>query len=128
MSGQQKERPTTNGQTTADADLHSFIHQVHAVRNRLGGELPIQNSLIALDILNNVAMSHVKGQPLPVKSLMGSLPHSPSGLRYHYARLMDDGWINTEPHGEDGRVRLVKPSDRLIESYRNIFASCLAEG
>ena len=94
MSGQQKEQPTTNGQTSADADLHSFIHQVHAVRNRLGG----------------------------------SLPHSPAGLRYHYARLMEDGWINTEPHGEDGRVRLVKPTDRLIESYRNIFASCLAEG
>ena len=114
-------QPTCN-----DADLHALLDQVQRVRHQLGGELPIQNSLIALDILNNVALNHVKEQPLPVKSLMGALPHSPAGLRHHYARLIDDGWIKTEPDGEDGRVRLVKPSDRLINAYRNIFASCLA--
>jgi hypothetical protein len=98
-----------------------FLSFIQGLRNHLVTELPIQNSLIALDILNSVAMAYLWGESLSVKGLMGSLPHSSAGLRYHYARLMETGWIITVQDEVDARIRWVQPTDQLIMAYQSVL-------
>lgn len=102
-------------------DLGGLIDWFCGIRQRLGHHLPLQNSLIPLDILNTVMSAHLGGRELPVKSLMSQLPYSLAGLRFHYARLLDAGWIENRPSERDARIRLVIPSDRLLACYEAAF-------
>ena len=111
-----------SGQDLGDG-VGKFLHRIHRTRQVLGDELPIQNSLIALDILNSVAIAHFSGLKLSVKGLMASLPHSPAGLRYHYARLLEEGWILTHQDAGDARIRWVKPTERLLASFEKVLAA-----
>jgi hypothetical protein len=107
----------------SDDAFGKFLSHIHKTRQVLSEELPIQNSLIALDILNSVAISYLSSQKLSVKVLMSALPHSPAGLRYHYVRLLEDGWLTTVKDAEDARIRWVKPTERLLASYQRILAA-----
>ena len=113
-------KPNTSRLDTQGKELGNFLSRLSRVRHLLVHGLPIQNSLIALDILNSVALAHFQNQPLSVKGLMASLSHSPAGLRYHYSRLLEDGWILTVQDTEDARIRWVRPTDRLLASYETI--------
>lgn len=123
--GEKQDTLKPDGQGNASGH---FLQRVSAVRQLLGLELPIQNSLIALDILNSVALAHFQSQPLSVKGLMAVLPHSLAGLRYHYSRLLNEGWILTVQDRDDARIRWVRPTDRLLASYQTIYRASQKQG
>jgi DNA-binding MarR family transcriptional regulator len=79
--------------------------------------LPIDKSIVALDIIYSVMGKHLEGNPSPVKTVLADVPHSPTGVRYHYKRLVDDGWLETEPCSHDSRIKYLRPTDKLVALY-----------
>ena len=88
------------------------------LRSAFDEHLPIRNSLIAWDILMEVLLSHCQDRPLQVKVLLNELPHSRTGIDYHYRWLIEEGWIEILPCSKDRRVRYARPSERLLSKVK----------
>lgn len=86
-------------------------------RNKIVSSLPIDQSLVALDIIYSVMGKHLEGNPSPVKNVLADVPHSPTGVRYHYKRLLADGWLETEPCDYDSRIKYLRPTTKLVDVY-----------
>ena len=86
-------------------------------RNKVVSSLPIDQSLVALDIIYSVMGKHLEGNPSPVKTVLADVPHSPTGVRYHYKRLLADGWLETEPCDYDSRIKYLRPTAKLVDAY-----------
>ena len=108
------EHPAEN----AKSDLGDFLLDLVAMRSAFDTHLPIRNSLIAWDILTEILLSHYDDRPLQVKVLLSQLPHSRTGIDYHYRWLIDEGWIEIYPCCKDRRVRYARPSERLLSQVR----------
>jgi hypothetical protein len=104
----------TEGPT--EHQLGAFLNDLISLRGAFDTFFPIRNSLIAWDILVEVLLAHSRGRKLQVKALLGELPHSRTGIDYHYRWLIDEGWIELVPCDKDKRVRYACPSQRLLES------------
>ena len=79
--------------------------------------MPISNSQLAQDILLCVLDSHLKEKSLSVKELFASLPYSTMGIRNHFDRLVQDGWLELHNGSKDKRIKHVMPSKQLIEQF-----------
>ena len=68
-----------------------------------------------------------KRKPLEVnaidKVLLNELPHSRTGIDYHYRWLIEEGRIEIHPCNKDRRVRYACPSERLITPVRVMMES-----
>lgn len=117
--------PKKTNSTHGKSDIHTILQCMQKARRLLAVYLPINNSFIALDILNAIMIHHEEGRELSVKQLMKSLDHSEAAIRQHHARLIEDDWITLVPHPEDARMRLVKPTDKLKNGYHEIMKSML---
>jgi hypothetical protein len=89
------------------------------IRNEISKRLPIDNSLIPLDLLLVSAAGNDLGHH-SVKSLFISLPHSSMGLRYHFQQLIDLNLLELYFSEEDKRVKIVVPSNLLKEKIQLI--------
>lgn len=78
--------------------------------------LPINQSLVRFDLLA-IVFKEAKTNNLTVKRLFATLPHSDTGLRYHFRKLLHDGWIEIWVDPNDRRHKLVKPTQKLIEQF-----------
>ena len=67
--------------------------------------LPIDNSLVALELILFVTEQHESSNQITIKHLFSSLEHSYTGLRHHYKRLIDDGWLEHDEDRGDKRIK-----------------------
>lgn len=77
--------------------------------------LPLDNSFIPFDILFKIGIAHSEQQELTLKSLFTGLPHSEMGIRYHFRRLLANGWIELQPSTKDRRTKLVIATPKLLD-------------
>jgi hypothetical protein len=85
------------------------------VRDMSSELLPLDNSFIPFDILFKIGIAHFENQELTLKSLFTGLPHSEMGIRYHFRRLLANGWIELHPSKTDRRTKLVTATPRLLD-------------
>lgn len=107
-------------QAESSVVLNTFLE----IRRLISEELPVENNMITLDIVMLILYEHYAGRGLQVKSLFSSLPHSKTGIRYGCKKLFEDGWIDKTESGIDGRVKLLVPTEKLLQSY-SAFSSKL---
>jgi hypothetical protein len=107
----------------SEPDLGGLLLDLAFLRSAFDAHLPIRNSLIAWDILMEVLLSFHQNRPLQVKVLLNELPHSRTGIDYHYRWLIEEGWIEIHPCNKDRRVRYACPSERLITQVRAMMES-----
>jgi hypothetical protein len=60
---------------------------------------------------------------LTVKALFATLPYSDMGLRYHFRKLVDTGWIELHAVNGDARVKQVKPTEKLSKQFGLLTAN-----
>ena len=96
-----------------------MIQAIFSLRKSLGEHLPIQNSLIAYDIILLLSIHNYAQGNITVKQLFNSLPHSATAVRYHYSRFIKDGWVETYMDTKDKRIKYVRPTYKLIETVNS---------
>ena len=94
-------------------------HLIKNVRELVGNKLPISNSLLPLDILL-VVLDKNHNEYLTVKQLFASVPYSHTGLRYHFRRLLEDGWLRLDVIKDDKRNRVVMPTQKLLLQFEDL--------
>lgn len=105
---------------TSEQSLH--LACVLTKLRHLSSELfPIGHSFIPFDILI-ATLSGNNGEDLTVKALFASLPYSDMGIRYHFNRLIDDGWISLHNGDSDSRVKRVSPTEKLIHNFELLYS------
>ncbi len=87
------------------------INQVH---------LPIGHSFIPYEILLLVIYHHLQNEDLTVKKLFHFGSYSEMGNRYHFKKLVERNWISLQAHPNDSRLKLVVPSEKLIQAFSGI--------
>ena len=95
----------------------SVITTLALIRKQTAAHLPIGHSFIPYDILVTVVDSFTSDKELTVKALFATLPYSDMGLRYHFRKLVDTGWIELHAVNGDARVKQVKPTDKLSKHF-----------
>jgi hypothetical protein len=97
-----------------DTEQHLLVIDLLAViRKQATRHLPIGHSFIPYDILVVVVGDALNNNELTVKALFASLPYSDMGLRYHFRKLIEAGWIELHSTTSDARVKKVKPTEKL---------------
>jgi DNA-binding MarR family transcriptional regulator len=91
------------------------IDAIFGLRQSLEKYLPIQNSLIAYDLILLLSIHNYSEGNITVKQLFNSLPHSATAVRYHYKRFIDEGWIENYMNPNDKRIKYVRPTSKLIQ-------------
>ncbi len=97
----------TIGHTALKVALH-----VRAISAEL---LPLDNSFISFDLLFKIGLAHIENDELTLKALFTGLPHSEMGMRYHFRRLLANGWIELQPSPHDRRSKRVIATCKLLE-------------
>lgn len=92
-----------------------MIESILSLRQSLQKYLPIENSLIAYDLILLLSIHNYSQGHITVKQLFKSLPHSATAIRYHYTRFINDGWIELYLNSKDKRVKFVRPTQKFIE-------------
>lgn len=87
------------------------------IRKNTSSLLPIGHSFIPFDILVAVVRGNAEVEDLTVKALFTALPYSDMGIRYHFRTLIKNGWIELHNGDKDTRIRLVKPTEKLIKRF-----------
>jgi len=93
------------------------------IRRESAAHLPIGHSFIPYDILVTVVDSFTSNKELTVKALFATLPYSDMGLRYHFKKLVDSGWIELHAINGDARVKQVKPTEKLSKQFGLLSAN-----
>jgi hypothetical protein len=102
---------------------HSVVASLAQIRKETAAHLPIGHSFIPYDILVTVVVSFTNNKELTVKALFATLPYSDSGLRYHFQKLIDTGWIELQAANSDARAKQVKPTDKLSKQFGLLSAN-----
>jgi DNA-binding MarR family transcriptional regulator len=97
----------------------SVIKYLVALRNCSKQTLPMSDSLVAYDLILFIAIHCGERQPLSVKQLFSSLPHSYSAVREHYNRLLNDGYVVHKQDEKDKRIKYIEPTEKFIGSVVN---------
>lgn len=84
----------------------NITYLLSQIRQLSHAHLPVSHSFIPYDILLTILSYKLSYQPPSIKALFASLKHSDSGIRYHFERLKDMGWIELLPSKQDSRVKL----------------------
>ena len=100
-----------------------LIQQLIKLRELTAIHLPIGHSFIPYDILLVVVEGSISNNQLTVKALFTTLPYSDMGLRYHYRRLVDSGWIEVKPSSNDKRSKALVPTLKLLEAFKAVDRS-----
>lgn len=89
-------------------------------RTVTAANLPIGHSFIPYDILLYLFHCQSIEETLTVKSLFASLPYSDMGTRYHFNRLVANGWIELVANEKDTRMKVCRPTDKFISRFELI--------
>jgi hypothetical protein len=105
-----------------EKQLRSTIHHLVEIRKKSTEYLPIDHSFIPHDILLLAVQGALDQNHHTVKSLFAELPYSDMGLRYHFRRLITNGWLEIDLSQRDLRVRIVKPTDKCLNQFSKFVA------
>lgn len=100
-----------------------FVLALSQIRKQSSTLLPINNSFIRLDLLNLIMLYELEGKELTFKHIYTSVNHSDIGVRNHVMKLKDGDWITISESKEDGRKRVISPTDKLHRSYEQLNES-----
>ena len=92
-----------------------LIEAIFELRAWCSKHLPIENSLIAYDLLLLLSIHNYSNGHITVKQLFASLPYSYTAVRGHYQRYVNDGWIEHYPDIKDKRIKYVRPTEKFVE-------------
>lgn len=92
-----------------------MIEAIFKLRAWCRQHLPIENSLIAYDLILLLSIHHYSNGHITVKQLFASIPHSYTAVRIHYQRFLDEGWIEHYSAASDKRIKYVRPTQKFIE-------------
>lgn len=81
---------------------------------------PINNSTIPLLILIKTIRYELSGESLSLKVICAELNASALCTRLHIAKLEKNGWVELKASHADGRVKLVKSTSRLRNTYQQL--------
>jgi hypothetical protein len=101
----------------------SVVASLAHIRKVTAAHLPIGHSFIPYDILVTVVVCFTNDKELTVKALFATLPYSDSGLRYHFQKLVDTGWIELHAVNGDARAKQVKPTEKLSKQFGMLSAN-----
>lgn len=76
--------------------------------------VPMPAPQISLDILLFAASRDGSNGDVQVKNFHLALNHSEDRVREIIKQLVADEWLRFEVHNEDGRVKLVRPTEKLL--------------
>ena len=95
------------------------IQHIVALRNCSKMNLPINESLVAFDLILFIAINYLERKEITIKELFSNLPYSYTAVRQHYNRLLINGYITHKAHKNDRRVKYLEPTNKLINSVLN---------
>lgn len=101
----------------------SVVAKLAFIRRQSTAHLPIGHSFIPYDILVTVVEHFTNSKELTVKALFASLPYSDMGLRYHFRKLVQSGWIELHAIDGDARVKQIKPTEKLTKHFEMLSQS-----
>ena len=93
-----------------------MIESIFALRSWCKDNLPIENSLIAYDLILVLAINNYAKNNISIKELFASVPHSYTAVRGHYLRFVNDGWVEHYLDESDERIKYVRPTARLVKT------------
>ena len=99
-----------------------LIDSIFSLRSWCIDNLPIENSLIAYDLILLLSIHNYSQGQITVKQLFASVPYSYTAVRSHYLRLLEDGWIELHPDHKDKRIKYVRPTQKLVKMM-NLYAT-----
>lgn len=103
----------------ANIDAHHNNNALRLLRviNSAYDHLPIENSLIAYEVILIAMKFHVEKEELPLKVIFSNKNFTEMGARYHLNRLIKNSWLDSERSQSDLRVRVISPTKKLICAY-----------
>jgi hypothetical protein len=109
-----------NLQTMNTSKINEVTIFLMKVREVTAEHLPISHSIIPYQILLVVMYYHIRNDELSVKQLFNSGAFSEMGNRYHFKKLIQSDWIILKEHPKDFRLKLIKPSEKLMMAFASI--------
>jgi hypothetical protein len=100
-----------------------MIGGIFALRTWTKDHLPIENSLIAYDLILVLAINNYAKNNISIKELFASVPHSYTAVRGHYLRFVNDGWVEHYLDGADKRIKYVRPTAKLVKTMNDYAAA-----
>lgn len=100
-----------------DAHHKNNVLRLIKVLNSAFDHLPIETSLIAYEVILIAMKFHVENEELPLKVIFSNKNFTEMGARYHLNRLIKNGWLDSERSQSDLRVRIIRPTKKLICAY-----------
>ena len=98
-----------------------LIKLIDELVRKYDDEFPINNSLEMMKVLNHVMIYHIEKQSLSLKVLYTELKVSELCARSNLKRMETNGWLTIEKLKNDSRVRIIKPTNKLVYSYKNFY-------
>jgi len=96
-----------------------MISGIFALRSWCKEHLPIENSLIAYDLILVLAINNYAKNDISIKELFASVPHSYTAVRGHYLRFVKDGWVEHYLDSSDRRIKYVRPTPKLVKTMND---------
>ena len=96
-----------------------MIGSIFALRSWCKKHLPIENSLIAYDLILILAINNYAKNNISIKELFASVPHSYTAVRVHYLRFVKDGWVEHYLDHSDRRIKYVRPTAKLVKTMND---------
>lgn len=84
-------------------------------------ELPLKNSIVPLLIITKVIKHESNGSDLTLKALFSEINSSFLCTRMHLSELETNGWLILESSAYDKRVKFVKSSYQLRNSFQSVY-------
>ena len=97
----------------------NFIQLMLALRSCSKKHLPINDSIIAYDLILFIANCYYENRPITVKELFNTQPYSYTAVRLHYKRLLANQYITQKLLENDKRIKYILPTDKLINAVNN---------
>jgi hypothetical protein len=115
---------------TSDTAASSGLHLLLQTKIWERENLPLNNSLIPLELILFLAICQADGRRLTVKGLTSSSAFSVLGAGIHMRRLQRDGYISLEQDNTDRRVKYILTTpklDKLLAAYLEVLRTSFGQ-
>lgn len=102
----------------SDKDSSKFTQLLLHIRAWEDKHLPINGSLLVLDMLTLVAHFSICNEPLSLKQLNALLDYSEAGIRKQLRNCISQGWFDLVDSPHDKRLKMVVAQPRLIKTMK----------
>ena len=115
---------TARGAVTLEGN-RKLLTRLQKQRSALNGDdFPIYQSLIGYSLFLLLCHYELRGETARLKDVYVELERSQGGVRRLVKSLLDDGWIELHPDGDDRRSRQVKPTAKMQRAIGRFVELC----